>query len=96
MFKKCWILKYRCISKNVKPTFKNLTLINSKILLTSQLLSPSSSLSFCYSQTLIKSLKTSESTQTHFENLLLWIETLEIKRKTDYYNQNLHTYDIKI
>ncbi|KAL6590101.1 hypothetical protein U3516DRAFT_819408 [Neocallimastix sp. 'constans'] len=93
-----WILKYRCISKGVEPTFENLTLVNSIIPLTSQpnqLYSPSSFLLFCYSQTLINSMKTTEPTQTHFENLLLWIETLEIKRRTDYYNQNLNTVDQK-
>jgi len=81
-----WIFKYRCIAKNVEPSFENLTLVNSLIPLTSkpnQLHSPTPLLLFSYSQTLINSLKNSEPTQTHYENLLLWIETLEIKRRSD-------------
>jgi len=84
-----WIFKYRCIANNVNPTFENLTLVNALIPLTSkpnQLHSPTPLLLFSYSQTLINSLKDSEPSQTHYENLLLWIETLEIKRRSDVYH----------
>ncbi|ORX44507.1 hypothetical protein BCR36DRAFT_586123 [Piromyces finnis] len=92
-----WIFKYRCIAKNVEPSFENLTLINSLIPLTSkpnQLHSPTPHLLFSYSQTLINSLKDNEPSQTHYENLLLWIETLEIKRRSNIFD-TLKKLDIK-